>query len=116
MGCCGSGAELTAALPEARSSDEEVLLASRIVADGMRQTDLSVPTMHCGACVRTIEKALGGLAGVQSARANLSTKRVTVRWHFDDGPPPFVKTKAGRASRLICSTLSRTRKTARCPN
>ncbi|HTF77501.1 MAG TPA: heavy metal translocating P-type ATPase, partial [Bradyrhizobium sp.] len=92
MGCCGSGAELTAALPEARSSDEEVLLASRIVADGMRQTDLSVPTMHCGACVRTIEKALGGLAGVQSARANLSTKRVTVRWHFDDGPPPFVKT------------------------
>jgi Cu2+-exporting ATPase len=57
MGCCGSGAELTAALPEARSSDEEVLLASRIVADGMRQTDLSVPTMHCGACVRTIESA-----------------------------------------------------------
>ena len=92
MGCCGSEAELTAALPEARSSDEEVLLASRIVADGMRQADLSVPTMHCGACVRTIEKALGGLAGVQSARANLSTKRVTVRWHFDDGPPPFVKT------------------------
>src|SRR5882672_12457671 len=77
MGCCGSGAELTAALPEARSSDEEVLLASRIVADGMRQTDLSVPTMHCGACVRTIEKALGGLAGVQSARANRSEEHTS---------------------------------------
>jgi len=104
MDCCGSGAELTAALtPAARSSDGEVLLASRIVSDGMRQTDLSVPTMHCGACVRTIEKALGGLAGVQSARANLSTKRVTVRWHFDGGPPPFVETlsRAGFEAHLF---------------
>ncbi len=97
MGCCGSGAELTAMLQDARASDAEVLLASRIVADGIRQTDLSVPTIHCGACVRTIEKALGGLVGVESARANLSTKRVTVRWQSSDRPAPACRDfEAGR--------------------
>ena len=92
MGCCGSGAELAALLPDARASGEEVLLASRVVADGVRQTDLSVPAIHCGACIRAIEKALGGLAGVESARVNLSTKRATVRWHADGPPPPFIQT------------------------
>ena len=79
-------------LPDARASGEEVLLASRVVADGVRQTDLSVPAIHCGACIRTIEKALGGLAGVESARVNLSTKRATVRWRADGAPPPFIET------------------------
>lgn len=92
MGCCGSGAELKATLPTPRASNEEVLLASRVVADGIRQTDLAVPAIHCGACVRTIEKALAGLPGVESARANLSAKRVTIRWQSSDGPPPFVET------------------------
>ena len=90
MGCCGSGAEFTALPPDARAKGEEVLLASRIVSDGVRQTDLSVPAIHCGACIRTVEMALGGLSGVESARVNLSTKRVTVRWRADAIPPPFV--------------------------
>ena len=92
MSCCGSEAGLVALLPDARAADEEVLLASRIVADGVRQTDLSVPAIHCGACIRTIEKALGGLAGVESARVNLSTRRVTVRWRADGAPPPLIET------------------------
>jgi Cu2+-exporting ATPase len=92
MGCCGPGAELALLAPDVRGTGEEVLLASRIVTDGVRQTDLSVPTVHCGACIRTIEKALGGLAGVESARVNLSTRRVTIRWRSDRAPPPFVET------------------------
>jgi Cu2+-exporting ATPase len=91
MGCCGPGAELALLAPDARATGEEVLLASRIVADGVRQTDLSVPTVHCGACIRTVEKALGGLSGVESARVNLSTKRATVRWRADSVPPPFIQ-------------------------
>src|SRR6478752_7663110 len=87
VGCCGSGAELALLLPGARAAGEEVLLASRIVADGVRQTDLSVPAVHCGGCMRTVETALAGLAGVQSARVNLSTKRATVRWRADSAPP-----------------------------
>src|SRR6266550_8983044 len=92
MGCCGSGSELAELLPDARAAGEEMLLASRIVADGVRQSDLSAPAIHCGACIRTIEKALGGLAGVESARVNLSTRRVTVRWRADSAPPPFLET------------------------
>jgi Cu2+-exporting ATPase len=92
MGCCGPGADLALLASDARSAGDEVLLASRIVADDVRQTDLSVPTVHCGACIRTIERALGGLAGVESARVNLSTRRVAVRWRSDGAPPPFIET------------------------
>jgi Cu2+-exporting ATPase len=92
MSCCGSGEKLALLAPDARATGEEVLLASRVVTDGVRQTDLSVPTVRCGACIRTIEKALGGLAGVESARVNLSTKRATVRWRSDGAPPPFIET------------------------
>ncbi|MBR1232477.1 cation-translocating P-type ATPase [Bradyrhizobium sp. AUGA SZCCT0182] len=92
MGCCAPGAESALLARDAAGTGEEVLLASRIVADGVRQTDLSVPTVHCGVCIRTIEKALGGLAGVESARVNLSTRRVTVRWHSESTPPPFLET------------------------
>ena len=93
-----SGSGTRALPPDARAGGEEVLLASRIVADGVRQTDLSVPAIHCGACMRTVETALGGLAGVESARVNLSTRRATVRWRSDSVPPPFIETL--EASRL----------------
>src|SRR4051812_127523 len=92
MSCCVHGADLALLARDARRTGEEVLLASRVVGDGVRQTDLSVPTVHCGACIRTIEKALGGLAGVESARVNLSTRRATVRWRTDGVPPPFIET------------------------
>lgn len=89
MSCCGSGAELAMlAAPDPR----EVLLASRTIAGGLRQTDLSVPDVHCGACIRTVEQALGALDGVTWARVNLSTKRVTIKWHADAAPPPFIET------------------------
>ncbi len=44
---------------------------------------LSVANMNCGGCVRGIERALKNTIGVQDARANLTTKRVRVR--FDAG-------------------------------
>src|SRR5690606_13365413 len=34
--------------------------------------------MHCGGCMRKVEKALAEYPGVISARANLSARRVTV--------------------------------------
>ncbi len=89
MICCGSGAELAIlAAPDPR----EVLLVSRTIAGGLRQTDLSVPDVHCGACIRTVEQALGALDGVTWARVNLSTKRVTIKWRADVAPPPFIET------------------------
>jgi Cu2+-exporting ATPase len=84
-------------------SSEEILLASRAVGDGLRQIDLSVPAIHCGGCIQKIEKALSALAGVEHARVNLSTKRVAIRWHDGDPPPPVVETLAalGYQSHLL---------------
>lgn len=95
MSCCLPPPEFVEAVagPIRRGpSDDELRLASRELPDGVKQTDLSVPAIHCGGCIQTIEKALGGLAGVQSARVNLSTKRVAVRWHGADTPPAMVET------------------------
>jgi len=43
-------------------------------------TSLAVQNMHCGGCLRSVEKALTAVPGVSHARANLSTKRVTLRY------------------------------------
>jgi len=84
-------------MPGARSGhkadrdSDETLLASRVVGQGLRQNEFSVPSIHCGACVARIERVLGGVPGVERARVNLSTRRVTVAWRGDE-PPPLVAT------------------------
>lgn len=91
MTCCTSAGGIALTVANDINKDGEVLLASRLVGDGIRQTDLSVPSIHCGACIRNIETALAALPGVETARVNLSTKRATIRWH-DGAPPPFIET------------------------
>ncbi|SMO87992.1 Cu2+-exporting ATPase [Thalassovita litoralis] len=39
---------------------------------------LSVPAVHCAACISTVEKALADLPGVHSARVNLTLKRAQI--------------------------------------
>ncbi len=84
-----SGHPSSTELPASRTAGEEVLLASRMVGDGVRRTDLSIPAIHCGGCIQRVEKALQGLPGVGQARVNLSTRRATILWH-GGAPPPFV--------------------------
>jgi P-type Cu2+ transporter len=72
-------------------SPEEMLLVSRTLGDGIRQSDLSVPGVHCGACIQKIESALSKLEGVAGARVNLSTRRVSVRWR-EGNTPALVET------------------------
>ena len=87
MSCCAPGAEIY--VHQSGISNEEIVLASRTVREGVRQTDLSVPDIRCGACLRKIETALGKLDGVAHARANLSSRRVTVLWN-GEAPPPLI--------------------------
>lgn len=90
MSCCAPGAEMGLDIGTAASvlpSSSEVRLASRALGGGILQTDLSVPAVHCGACIQAIETALGRLDQVESARVNLSTKRVSVRWREGTVPP-----------------------------
>ena len=90
MSCCAPGAEMALDMDSGTSvlpSSQEIKLASRSLGDGLSQTDLSVPTVHCAACIQSIETALGKLDRVESARVNLSTNRVSVQWRGDDVPP-----------------------------
>ena len=41
---------------------------------------LAIDNMHCGGCLRAVERAAQGVQGVQSARANLSAKRVSIAY------------------------------------
>ena len=68
------------ALPQGDNSLAELRIASKADGMGRREVALSVPGMHCGACVHAVETALMGLEGVVHARANLSARRVRVRW------------------------------------
>ena len=49
-------------------------------ADGVSRLELAVPGAHCAACMRAIENALLRLDGIETARVNLSTHKVAVRW------------------------------------
>jgi Cu2+-exporting ATPase len=72
-------------------ADDEFRAASRPVGEGLLQTDLAVPAVHCGACITSIENALNGMDGVSSARVNLSTRRVSVKWLDTGAVPPVAK-------------------------
>src|SRR5262245_63131247 len=93
MSCCAPSVELAAAAEAdlRRNAQAELLLASREVGNGLYQTDLSVPGIPCGACMKRIEETIGAVPGVERARVNLSTRRVTIHWRADTAPP-FVET------------------------
>ena len=90
MDCCAP--DVDAAPLDRRSNDDELRLASRDIGGGLRQTELTIPGIHCGGCVQRIERALAKLPGVVRARVNLSTKRATIHWRADKTPPPFAST------------------------
>src|SRR5690606_6606463 len=81
-----------AASSEAYTGSDELLLASRPLKGGLFRTELSVPDVHCGACIRRVEKSLNALPGVENARVNLSTRRVAVEWQGSEAPPPLRRT------------------------
>ncbi|MQV32385.1 cadmium-translocating P-type ATPase [Sinorhizobium meliloti] len=104
MSCC-SGIAVPSAGAASRTSapPEEIRLASRDLGDGLRQTALTLPDVHCAACIAAVEGALRKIPGVELARVNLSARRVTVNWRGnDDESPDFTGTlaKIGYASHL----------------
>lgn len=90
MSCCAQAASAGAELLGA-PSPEEIVLASRDLGAGLRQSDLSVPGIRCAHCIGAIESAFKSVDGVDSARVNLSSKRVAVKWRAGK-PPPIIET------------------------
>ncbi|CDO59015.1 Type cbb3 cytochrome oxidase biogenesis protein CcoI; Copper-translocating P-type ATPase [Candidatus Phaeomarinobacter ectocarpi] len=50
----------------------------RALDDGSSVVNFVVDGVHCGGCVKRVERAVNGLEGVANGRLNLSTKRLTV--------------------------------------
>ena len=83
MSCCATAVGTTViadAAGQGLPSSEELWLASRALGNGLRQTDLSVPGVHCGGCITTLETALRARPEVERARVNLSSRRVSIVW------------------------------------
>ncbi len=52
-------------------------------ASGSNSINLLVGNVHCGGCVRKIEDRLASESGIETARVNLSTRRLAVKWNGD---------------------------------
>jgi P-type Cu2+ transporter len=89
MTCCTPATTIVSAdaFRQSTPSADEFRLASRSIGDGILQTEISVPSIHCGGCINRIERGLAKLDGVQNVRVNLSSKRLALRW-TDQGTPP----------------------------
>lgn len=48
----------------------------------MKTVNYSIPAIHCGHCLHTIETEVGEMPGVEEVKAELAEKAVMVR--FDD--------------------------------
>lgn len=59
-------------------------------ADGGTSFDIVVKGAHCANCISKIERGVNALAGVDTARLNLSTGKLHVHWHDADVTPLMV--------------------------
>ena len=57
----------------------------------MTTVTYSVPAMHCGHCIHTVEMEVSELEGIQTVRADLDTKKVQITF---DTPACEEKIKA----------------------
>ena len=104
MSCCAAGTESAAELEALKTegpSAQEMWLSSRPLDDGLRQIDLIVPGVHCGACIALLEKELPKTPGIDHARVNLSTRRVSVVFRDADGPVDAVGQEPGHAEAVL---------------
>jgi len=64
-----------------------------IEKDGTKSIDLIVQGAHCGGCLAKIERGIGALSGVSTARMNLSTLKLHTKWSGDEtGPDTIIQT------------------------
>lgn len=85
MSCCAAPVDPYGEF-DGSAARQEIRLASRDLGEGLRQSDLAVPGVHCAACIRAVETGLMCIAGVEHARVNLSTRRVAVKWRGQEAP------------------------------
>ncbi len=69
--------------------------------DGVQALHLMVEGLHCAACVWLIESVLSHEPGVLTARVNMTTRRLTLRWIGRAEPDMLVSSVARLGYRLL---------------
>ncbi|MGJ8621686.1 MAG: heavy metal translocating P-type ATPase [Yoonia sp.] len=64
----------------------------KAASNGTNQIVLSLPGIHCVACINGVERVLRGIDGVANARVNLSMKRATVGTNTPVAPETLIDT------------------------
>ena len=79
----------------------------KAASNGTAQIMLSLPGIHCVACINGVERALRDIEGVANARVNLSMKRVTVGTDQPIAPEELIDTLelAGFEARVLDTSL-----------
>ncbi|MEM1378593.1 MAG: heavy metal translocating P-type ATPase, partial [Pseudomonadota bacterium] len=94
MTCCGGDIAADNAVTSAQAAEfakaEALIHAGSPRPDGTIQYVFSVPDVHCGACISSIERAMGDMHGVRHARVNLTLKRVTLHLEPEEVQPSDV--------------------------
>ncbi len=78
-------------MPDSRVADPTPFV--KHLRDGTSRLDLSVKGAKCGGCIAKIENGLDAISGVETARLNLSTGRLSVTWRGDNVAPLAVAAK-----------------------
>ncbi len=103
LGCCPGG-EVAALAGRNDDALRAADVADHVVqrADGSAELTLIVQNLHCPTCIRTIEGAVEGLAGLEAARVNLGTRRLKLRWDpRATTAEPLLAAVAARGYRLV---------------
>ena len=79
----------------------------KAASNGTNQIVLSLPGIHCVACINGVERSLRALEGVANARVNLSMKRVTIGTNQPVSPETLIDTleMAGFEARILDNSL-----------
>jgi Cu2+-exporting ATPase len=91
-GCCPGG---LAASMDTGAATADAERWARPAEGGAASVDLMAPGISCAACMSRIETGLGGLAGVISARVNLTMRRVRVLYYPGAGSVAAVLARLG---------------------
>ena len=96
MACCADhGLVGVPADADALRRRAELRAGVQVGADGRGRYLLSVPSVRCGQCIATIERALAACDDVVAARVNLTLRRVDVTLTSPDADPlPVLETLA----------------------
>ena len=87
MSCCGMRGE------ETGGTVGSAAMWARRKDDGSHELTLSVPGIHCAACISTIEKGLKEIPQLEEGRVNFTLRQVRVCWRDPDFDPDVVVEK-----------------------